>query len=366
MKTAKWIIMLIMCFFVGFIIFRAIESSKHDPVPTVKPVFRDISRNILVSGTIMPSKEIDIKSNISGVLDELFVQIGQKVYKGQMIARIRMENNPAEYRQLQKRVEVAATQFKNSQSNYERNKQLYERKVIAPADFEREETSYLLAKAEYEAVLAEWRIAGNQYQVAKQTDSIRNDEFHNMVIATDSGTLLELPVRTGGPVMSRGAFSEGTTIARIARLDALIFKGYVAEADVGTLKEGMSLQLIVGAMNDCKIPGTLRLIAPKGILREGITKFEIEADVIIPQDLPAMIRAGYSANAEIMVESKTGVVALEEKHLNFSGDSVFVETLDDKGKWKRSIVVTGISDGIYTEITSGVDTSTVVKAHENQ
>ena len=361
MKTAKWIIMLVLCAFIGYVVYRAVESSNTDPVPTVKPVFRDISRSIQVPGTIMPSKEIDIKSNISGVIDELFVHVGQKVHKGQVIARIRMETNPAEYRQLQKRLEVTETQFKNSQASYDRNRLLYDWKVIAPADFEKEEMSYFLAKAEYEAALAEWQLAGNQHQTMNgRTDS---DELHNMVVATDSGTLLELPVRTGGPVMSRGTFSEGTTVARIARLDDLIFKGYVAEADVSALKEGMSLHLIISAMNDYKIPGFLRLIAPKGIQREGITKFEIEADVIIPNDLPVMIRAGFSANAEIIVESKDRILTLEEKHLNFSGDSVFVETMDQKGKWVKTVIVTGTSDGIHTEIITGVDTSTVIKAH---
>ena len=358
MKTAKWIIVLALCAFIGYIIYSAAESSKRDPVSTVKPVFKDISRSILVPGTIMPSKEIDIKSNISGVLDELFVQVGQQVEKDQFIARIRMETNPAEYRQLQKRLEVANVQFKNSQANYKRSMQLYERKVIAPVDFEKEETSYLLAKAEYEATLAEWRLAGNQNKA--------DNELQNIVLATDSGILLELPVRVGGPVMSRGAFSEGTTVARIARLDDLIFRGYVAETDVGALEEGMPLYLIISAMNDYKIPGILRLIAPKGVQREGITKFEIEADVIIPDDLPVIIRAGFSTNAEIIVESKDMVLSLEEKHLNFSGDSVFVETINKRGKWEKTVIVTGTSDGIHTEIISGIDTATVVKAYENE
>ncbi|MDR2909947.1 MAG: efflux RND transporter periplasmic adaptor subunit [Bacteroidales bacterium] len=359
MKTAKWIIILAMCAFIGYIVYRAVESSKYDPVLTVKPEFRDISRTILVPGTIMPSKEIEIKSNISGVLDELFVQIGQELQKGQVIARIRIETNPVEYQQLQKRKDVAETQFKNSQANYNRSKLLYDQKVIAKADFEKEETSYLLAKAEYESALAEWHLAGNYFQ---NTDA---NSLHNMVVATDNGTLLELPVRKGGPVMSRGTFSEGTTVARIASLDTLIFRGYVAEADVVFLKEETMIQLIVGAMNNYKIPGMLRLIAPKGVLREGITKFEIEAEVIIPEELPIMIRAGFSATAEMIVESKTGVLALEEKHLNFSGDSVFVEIPDRNGKLGKTMIVTGISDGIYTEIISGVDTATVIKAYEN-
>ena len=305
----------------------------------------------------MPSKEIDIKSNISGVLDELFVNVGQQVHKGQVIARIRVETNPAEYRQLQKRLEIAEAQFRSNQTNYNRSWQLYEKKVIAAADLEREQISFLLAKAEYEAALAEWQIVSN--------DTKFDNRNPNAVIATDDGTLLELPVRTGGPVMSRGSFSEGTTVARIARLDNLVFRGYVAEADVGALKEGMLLNLIVSAIKDYKISGTLRLIAPKGVLHEGITKFEIEADVIIPQDLTVMLRAGYSASAEITVESKEKILSLEEKHLNFSGDSVYVETMNQIGKWERTTIITGTSDGIYTEIISGIDSMTVVKAYEN-
>ncbi|MDR0814861.1 MAG: efflux RND transporter periplasmic adaptor subunit [Bacteroidales bacterium] len=359
MKTAKQIIFVLMLAFAGYIVYRAVKSSDRAPEETVKPVFREISRKITVPGIIMPSKEIDIKSNISGVLDELFVKVGQPIGKGQAIARILMETNPTEYRQLQKRVEVSGAQFRNSEANYERNLTLFKKNVIAQADIENEEMAYQLAKSEYEAALAELRLADN-----RPADSLQNTQ-QNIVIATDNGTLLELPVRAGGPVMARGTFSEGTTIARIARLDALIFRGYVAETDIKGLREGMPLRLIIGALDSSKITGTLSLIAPQGVQRDGITKFEIEAEVNIPRDMTEIIRAGYSANAEIVVKRKENALAVEEKHLHFSGDSIYVETPAEKGKWRKTVITVGISDGIYTEILTGVDTATVIKTYKN-
>ncbi|GHT21778.1 RND transporter MFP subunit [Bacteroidia bacterium] len=359
MKTTKQIILVLMLAFAGYIVYRAVKSSDKAPDETVKPEFREISRKIIVPGVIMPSKEIAIKSNVSGVLDALFVKVGQTVHKGQALARIRMETTPTEYRQLQKRVEVSGAQFRNSEANYERNLTLFKKNVIAPADIEREEMTYQLAKSEYEAALAELRLADNH-----PTDSLQNTP-QNIVIATDSGTLLELPIRAGGPVMARGTFSEGATVARLARLDALIFKGYVAEADIKGLREGLSLRLVIGAMDDSEVTGTLSLIAPQGMQRDGVTKFEIEADVHVPKDMPDIIRAGYSANAEIVVMRKTNALAVEEKHLHFSGDSIYVETPAEKGKWKKTAVTTGISDGIYTEILSGADTATIIKSYKN-
>jgi HlyD family secretion protein len=233
---------------------------------------------------------------------------------------------------------------------------MFNQKMVAPAEHEGVETAYLTAQAEYNAALKDLQFAEGAPSAG---DSI---ELSNMVAATGSGVILELPVKEGGSVMARGSFSEGTTVARIARLDKLVFQGNVAEADVDLLRVGMPLQLMMDALQKDTLTGRLTLIAPLGVAVNGIIKFGIEADVNIPGKLTRHIRAGYSANAVIAVEEKQQALAIEEKNLVFSGDSIYVETpLEKKGKYRKIPITTGISDGVYIEILSGIDTATLIK-----
>ena len=334
-------------------VIKSLKDNGNKKYDTLTPNIRTIERKIIVPGTIVPSKEIDIKSTISGVMEQLYVKVGDHVTKGQAIAKIKFVSDPKEYQNYLRRYQIAEAQYENSKSNFERNKILYEKDIIAKADYEIAVTSFLTTKAEYEAALKELQFA----------DGIQTEAsgISNVIYSTDEGTILELPVKVGGSIMARGTFSEGSPIAKIAELDLLLFKGEVSEINIRDIKIGMPMKIIIGALDNFEVNASLSLISPKGVFRDGISKFGIEADVIMADQ--EILRAGYSANAEIVLERKDSILSIEEKYFIFKNDSIFVEIVDDN-KLTQVNIETGISDGIHTEIVSGLEHTTLIHNKE--
>lgn len=355
MNIVKTIILILMAGFVGFIIYRAVQSNRGSEAAIIRPEFRDIEKTLTISGVIQPSKEIEIKSTISGVLDELFVQIGDKVTYGQPLARVQFVKDPLEYKRLLKDLEVAETRLKNEEKIFERAQELFDKSVVALEEYENERTNLSIVQSEYQAIAAELDMTKGKYNLK---------EVSNIITATDNGTVLELPVKEGGSVMARGTLNEGTTIAKIADLQSLIFKGNVLESDVIQLEADMPLRLTIAPSKEFELTGVISLIAPKGFIQDGVAKFELTADLSVPEQFRSIVRAGCTANATVLLEQKMNVLALEEKYFQFSYDSVYVEVEDEKGKFRKQYIKTGISDGIYTEILSGIDSLTTIKVIE--
>ena len=352
----KKIIVFLGCIVVVLIVLVLIKSIKDKDKKqfnTLTPTVRTIERKIIVPGVIIPSKEIDLKSTISGVMEELYVRTGDHVTKGQAIAKIKFISEPREYQSYLRRYQIASAQHENSKNNYERDKALYEKKVIAKAEYDMVFTNYLTTKAEYEAALKEL-----QFVEGVQTES---SGVSNIIYSTDDGTILELPIKVGGSIMARGTFSEGSPIAKIAKLDLLLFKGVVNEANIREIKTGMPIKIIIGALNNLEVDATLSLISPKGVFRDGIAKFDIEADIVITGQETRL--AGFSANAEIVLERKVDILTLDEKFFIFRKDSIYVEIVDNN-KLMQVSIETGISDGIHTEIVSGLEPDTQIHVKE--
>ena len=352
----KRIILFLGCVVLILITLVVIKSNKNtdkNKYNTITPTVRSIERKIIVPGMIVPSKEIDLKSTISGVMEELFVKIGDQVTKGQAIAKIKFISEPREYQNYLKRYQIALAQHENSKNNYERDKLLYEKKIIAMAEYDISFTNYLTTKAEYEAAYNELQfVEGSKNELSGIT---------NFIYSTEDGTVLDLPVKVGGSVMARGNFSEGSSIAKIAKLDLLLFKGVINESEILKISIGMPIKIIIGALNNIEVNTYINLISPKGILRDGIAKFDIEADVVI--DSPSMQIAGFSANAEIIFERKENVLSLEEKYFIFRNDSIYVEIVVDN-KLTQVNIKTGISDGVYTEIVFGLEPNSQINIKE--
>ena len=348
MNMNKIIIVLscIVIVLIVLVVIKSFNNKKDDRYSTITPTVRTIERKIIVPGVIVPSKEIDIKSTISGVMEELYVKVGDNVTKGQAIAKIKFISEPREYQNNLRRFQIAEAQYENSKKNYERDTILYNKNVIAKADFDISLTNYLTTKAEYEAALKEL-----QFVEGVQTEM---SGISNTIFSTDDGIILELPIKVGGSIMARGTFSEGTPIAKIAKLDLLLFKGVVNEANIREVKIGMPMKIIIGALNNLEVDTQLSLISPKGIFRDGIAKFDIEADVVIADQVSML--AGFSANAEIVLQRKEDALSLEEKYFIFKNDSIYVEIVDEN-KLRQVVIETGISDGIHTEIVSGLDST---------
>lgn len=352
MKTARTIILSVILAFVGFFIYRAVKGGRKIPISTIRAEYRDIERKLTIPGVIQPSKEIDIKSTISGVLEKLLVQVGDEVTGGQPLAQIRYVKDPLEYRRLLKELEVAKTRYLTAQASFEGTENLYEKNLLAKETYESEKSSLSVLLSEYESVESELDMLKGQYN---------QKGISNIITATDAGTILELPIKEGGSVMARGTLNEGTTVARVADLQSLVFKGNVMEADILKLKAGVDMSLSVPMDRKITISGILSLVAPKGIVQDGVSRFEITADLFIPEEYKQMVKAGCTANAEVVVERKEHVLALEEKYFQFSYDSVFVDVEKSGGGDERRFLKTGISDGIYTEIISGVDSLDNIK-----
>ena len=328
-----------------FVVIKSVKGKESNWYNTVTPTVRTIERKITVPGVIVPSKEIDIKSTISGVMEELYVKVGDPVTKGQAIAKIKFVSEPKEYQNYIRRLQIAEAQYENSKNNYEQDKILYDKKVIAKIEYELALTNYLTTKAEYEAALKDLQFVEGKSGIS------------NTIYSTDDGTILELPIKVGGSIMARGTFSEGSPIAKIAKLDLLLFKGTVNETNIQEIKTGMPVKILIGALNNFEVNAKLSLISPKGVFRDGIAKFDIEADVVIPGQ--ETLYAGFSANAEIVLERKNSILSLEEKYFIFKNDSIFVEIVDNN-KLKQVKIETGISDGVNTEIVFGLESSSQV------
>lgn len=356
MKTIKFIVILLLLGTIGFIVYRKLNASE-DYSKTIHAEIRDIEESLTISGVVQPMKEIDIKSTISGVLEKLSVQVGDEVKIGQDLARIQYVKDPMEYKNLMKNLEVARTRYDNAWQRFQRTTELYGKRLVSSQEYENEKDELSVLLAEYEAVKSELNMLKGRYQT---------EGVSNVIASTGEGTILDLPVKEGGSVMARGTLNEGTTIAKIADLSSLVFKGDVVEADLSKLKVGMSVRYTLSAIPDVDLDGKITLIAPMGVVRDGIARFQITANINVPAMYQKYVKAGCTANATVVLRRAHGVEALDEKYFQFSDDTVYVEVKKSDGIYERRNLKTGISDGIYTEIVKGLSVKDLIKAKEEK
>lgn len=366
---------------------------------TTSITIMDIIKKTVAAGSVKPRNEILIKPQISGVIDELFVEAGQIIKKGDAIARIKLVPSPTTLNQAKSNVDLAELRYQDavrelerqrkvnkdgvdteqSRANYDnalkqekRQKQLLDEGVISAQEYERFKLELELAKNALDNAKInsfnnlksfemnvdirrqELDAAINNLQLMQEGIAGKSGQVSNIVKATVDGMILDVPVEVGSSVIERNNFNEGTTIAEIADMQQLIFEGKIDESDVGKLKEGMPLKLKIGALDNLFFDAILEYIAPKGILENGAVKFEIRA-AIKPKE-GVFLRAGYSANADIILDKKEKVNSIQEKDLIFDKDGkIYVEVEKSKAVFEKREVKTGISDGINIEIISGID-----------
>jgi HlyD family secretion protein len=336
----------------GWFLFN---KSQKDPVmyKTEQPFVTDIVKKTVATGSIKPRVEINIKPQVTGVIEKLFVEAGQPITVGQPIARIRIVPNVVTLNNAEAQVKRAQINLENNKRELERNEPLFKAKVIPEVDFNRFKLNYDLAKQELDA-------AESNLQLVREGASKLSGTESNMVYSTSNGLILDVPVKEGGSVVERSNFNEGTTLATIADMRSMIFIGDVDESEVGKLREGQILRLTVGAIEGQSFDARLEYIAPKGNLKDGAIKFEIRAAVILKPE--NFIRAGYSANADIVVGRREKVLALKESLVEFKGDSAFVEVEKAPQQFAKRYVKTGLSDGVNIEVLDGVKKEDKIKA----
>ena len=321
------------------------------------PFIANIQKKSVATGKVVPEDEVEIKPQISGIIDEIFLKEGAKVNAGDLIAKIKVVPNEQSLNQARGRVKNAEIALNNTKVEYDRNKAIFDKGVISSQDFNTQQLRYDQAKLELDN-------ARSDYQIIRDGSAGGSATANTNIRATVSGTVLEIPVKEGDQVIQSNNFNDGTTIATIADLSIMIFEGKVDEGEVGKLELGMPLEISLGAINDKKFDAKLRFIAPKGVEESGAVQFKIEGDVTVEDDF--LIRAGYSANASLVLEKKDSVMVIPEALLQFDKitDKPFVEvavgTLEEQ-KFERKNVEIGISDGVNVEIVSGITEDDRVK-----
>lgn len=351
MRFLKFVIPLLFVGFVVFVVIMAIMSQKKE-VPSVAISHRNIIEKLSISGKIEPKKEIDVKSPISGVLEALYVEVGDEVKEGDPIARVQFVKDPLEKKNLLKQLEIEKSQFQQQKSHFERVELMYNKEFVSREEYEQELSLFKVAKSELEAIITEVEMIEGLY---------RQEGISNIVRATGRGTVLQLPIKEGGSVMARGTLSEGTTIVKIADLGSLLFKGYVLESDIVKVRKGQKVKVSVATNTSISLDGEVSLIAPKAEIVNDALKFELSVVLFVPDSIRQFLFAGSSASAEIICRERLNVLSVDEKYLQFSNDSVYLETIVNGNKIENRFVQTGISDGIYIEIISGVDSTTRIR-----
>ena len=324
---------------------------------TKNPFTANIQKKTVATGKVVPEDEVEIKPQISGIIDEIFLKEGVKVNAGDLIAKIKVVPNEQSLNQARGRVKNAEVALNNTKIEYDRNKAIFDKGVISSQDFNTQQLQFDRAKLELQN-------AQLDYQIIRDGSAGGSATANTNIRATVSGTILEIPVKEGDQVIQSNNFNDGTTIATIADLSIMIFEGKVDEGEVGKLELGMPLEISLGAINDKKFNAKLRFIAPKGIEESGAVQFKIEGDVTVENDF--LIRAGYSANASLVLEKKDSVMVIPEALLQFDKitDKPFVEIAVGKveeQKFERKEVEIGISDGVNVEIVSGITKDDKVK-----
>lgn len=342
--------------FVGTFVFLYLNSQeKETKYETVKPTFTSIERTSVLTGNIEPRDEINIKPQISGIISEVLVEAGDMVKEGDVIAKIKVIPEASSLSQTQGQIDQATIQLEDAKNKLDRAKALYDKKVISREEYETTETTYRQAERNLST-------AKDALNIVKNGVSRYNaSEANTMVRATISGLVLDVPVKVGSSVIQSNTFNDGTTIAVIADMNNLIFKGKVDETEVGKLRPGMQLKITVGALPEFTPTATLEYISPKSSNASGANTFEIKAAVT--PDPNVQLRSGYSANATVTLDGTDRTLTLPESVIKWSGDSTFVYVLTDSAtqKFERRSIVTGLSNGINIEIKEGVDSTVVVR-----
>ncbi len=354
LNMKNWLKALILLTVTGLLVFALaydINSDSKIEVATVLPKYRTIEKKVVVSGVIQPLRLVKVNSNISGVVEQLFVKPGDVVKNGQFLAKVKFVSDPIERERLLRNLSTVTVKYENDQRQFVRNKRLFENKVISKMEYEQYETAYFISKAEVESIRAELKL----YEGEMETGQISN-----IIASTAAGTVLELPVEAGGNVLGKNSFNEGTIIAKIADTGKLRFVGSVSEDDVNEPHLGMPTLLEIGTSGRHKLKGSLEYIAPLGQIVDGITRFEIHAMLPTATLDGYIIRAGSSATAQIVTAKRTKALSVEEKDLIFDGDSVSVELLVGENVKKKPIEL-GLSDGLIVEVTRGLNLKDRIK-----
>ncbi|MCF0191258.1 MAG: efflux RND transporter periplasmic adaptor subunit [Marinilabiliaceae bacterium] len=342
-------ILIAVIFIWTFVFLYQKSQPKETKYEIVKAEISCLERTTLATGKIEPRDEIDIKPQISGIISEIYKEAGQSIKEGDIIAKVKVIPELGQLNSAESRVRLAEMELKQSQLNEERSKNLLEKKFISQEEYEND--ALKLKQAQEELQVAKDQLEIVRDGITKSSASMSS----TLIRSTITGLILDVPVKIGNSVIQANTMNDGTTIATIADMNDLIFRGNIDETEVGRIHEGMPVKITLGAIQDMSFNATLEYISPKGVEENGANQFEIKASITVPDSVT--IRSGYSANAEIVLQSAKDVLCIPESVIEFSGDSSFVSVLTDSlnGQvFERRQITTGMSDGVKIEVKSGI------------
>ena len=357
--------------FSGIIYVVKSNSKQNEAFLTRKPSIQNMEDKVMATGKIVPKEEIEIKPNIAGIIDKILVDEGDRVEAGQLIATVRIIPNIAEVNNAQQEVVNSQLQISNAKMNVDNMQKqfamqdkLFKQGVISKQEFLNSQQQLYSMQQSVKNANQQLQTAQKRLQIVKTGATPELQGLATTQIRSKAaGTVLEVPVKVGSQVIEANSFNAGTTICSIADLNSLIFQGEIDEAQAGKLKQGMDMKIVIGALQNKTFPGKLTMIAPKGKDTNGTIKFPVEGDVNNPNN--EYIRAGFSANGEIVMSSQKNALLLDESLIQYEKkngkDIPFVEVKQKDGKFKKVYVKLGASDGINVQILSGIDKNSDVK-----
>ena len=344
------LLVVVAAIFIGTFIFLYQKSKPKTTVyETITPEIADLEKTTVATGKVEPRDEVLIKPQISGIISEVYKEAGQTIKQGEVIAKVKVIPELGQLNSAESRVRVAEISTAQAETDHERIKKLYNDKLISREDYEKSEVEIKKAREELQT-------AKDALEIIKEGITKNSASFSSTLIrSTIDGLILDVPIKVGNSVIMSNTFNDGTTIATVANMNDLIFKGKIDETEVGRIHEGTPVKITLGALQDMKFDAVLEYISPKSVENNGSNQFEIKAAITVPDSIT--IRSGYSANAEIELQRANNALTVPESAIEFSGDSTFVYVLTDSvptQKFTRRQVQTGISDGVNIEIKSGL------------
>ena len=368
-KYSKLIIAAIIALiFIGTFVFLWQKSQPKEIVYSeFTPKLDSLQKTTIITGKIEPRNEVYFKPQISGIITEILKEAGDYVQQGEVIAKVKVIPDMGSLSNAEARVRLADINLEQAKVDYDREKNLYDQKLVSADEFDKVSQQLRQAKHELSA-------ATDALQVVRDGFSKSNASASSTLIrSTISGVILDIPVKVGNSVINSNTFNDGTTIATVANMNDLIFRGNIDETEVGQLSMGIPLKITIGALQDMTFDAALEYISPKATETNGANQFEIKAAVTMSRDSDvgkkgaAKIRSGYSANAEIVLARADKVLTIPESAIEFSGDSTFVYVLTDsvgEKNYDRRYVETGLSDGVNIEIKKGLTAKEKVRGPE--
>ncbi len=346
--------------FIGTFVFLWIKAQPQPKVyDEFTPTVADLRKTTVLTGKIEPRNEVNIKPQISGIITELMKEAGQTVQAGEVIAKVKVIPDMGQLSSAQSRLRLAEINLKQARTDYEREKVLFDKGLVSADEYDKIHQAYNQAREERGA-------AQDNLEVVRDGVSSSNaNASSTLVRSTVKGVILDIPVKVGNSVILSNTFNDGTTIATVANMNDLIFRGNVDETEVGQVNVGMPMTITVGALQDLKFNARLEYISPKAVEANGANQFEIKAAVQVPEKTG--VRSGYSANAQIVLAEALHVLTVPESAIHFEGNNTYVYLVQGKGKnktYQRRDVKVGLSDGVNIQIKSGLTTNDRVRGLE--